>query len=82
MSKLRTVPVDYPQAAGVLFENMAQILKTLRVKHGLSLRELAAATKIDHAYIYRIEQGIMENPSREKLETLIHALTNGPWLYK
>lgn len=82
MSKLRPTPKTLPQAAAVLFDNMGVILKTLRVQHNLTLRELGTQTKIDHAYIYRIEQGIMENPSREKLETLINTLTNGPWLYK
>lgn len=82
MSKLRPTPKTLPQAAAVLFDNMGVILKTLRVQHNLTLRELGIKTNIDHAYIYRIEQGIMENPSREKLETLIYTLTNGPWLYE
>ena len=82
MSKPRPTPKTLPQAAEVLFDNMGLILKTLRVQHNLTLRELGARTDIDHAYIYRIEQGIMENPSREKLGILLDALTNGPWLYK
>lgn len=82
MSKLRSTVQALPQSAEVLVFNMGAILKTLRILHGRTLRELGAATNIDPAYIYRIEQGIMANPSKEKLEALLQSLTNGPWLYK
>ncbi len=48
-------------------------LKGLRGE--LSLRELADRSKVDHAYIYRLETGAKEAPSGEVLEKLIGALT-------
>jgi transcriptional regulator with XRE-family HTH domain len=53
------------------------LLRSLREKRGLSLRELALLADIDHAYIYRLETGAKESPSDEVLTKLIRALKAG-----
>ena len=50
------------------------LLQHLRNKRGLSLRELSQLTGVDHAYIYRLETGAKESPSKEVLSKLIRAL--------
>jgi transcriptional regulator with XRE-family HTH domain len=49
-------------------------LHKLRENRGLSLRELAQLSAVDHAYIYRLETGAKESPSDEVLGKLIRAL--------
>lgn len=50
------------------------LLRNLREKRGLSLRELAQLADIDHAYIHRLETGAKESPSDDVLTKLIRAL--------
>lgn len=52
-------------------------LQYLREQRGLSLRELARLAGIDHAYIYRLENGDKESPSTEVLAKLTRALKLG-----
>lgn len=50
------------------------LLQRLREERRLSLRELGQLAEIDHAYIYRLENGEKESPSEEILVKLIRAL--------
>lgn len=50
------------------------LLQQLRIKRGLSLRELAQLADVDHAYIYRLETGAKESPSKTVLSKLMRAL--------
>jgi transcriptional regulator with XRE-family HTH domain len=50
------------------------LLQRLREERRLSLRELGQLAEIDHAYIYRLENGEKESPSDEALTKLIRAL--------
>jgi transcriptional regulator with XRE-family HTH domain len=50
-------------------------LRGLRDDRGLSLRELAQRSQVDHAYIHRLETGAKESPSGETIDKLILALT-------
>lgn len=49
-------------------------LKCLREARGLSLRDVAHQSDVDHAYVYRLETGAKEAPSSEVLKRLISAL--------
>ena len=49
-------------------------LKDLRNRRGLSLRDLADRSSVDHAYIYRLETGAKEAPSDVVVEKLLSAL--------
>lgn len=49
-------------------------LKDLRNRRGLSLRDLAERSSVDHAYIYRLETGAKEAPSDVVVEKLLSAL--------
>ena len=49
-------------------------LKGLREQLGLSLRDLAQRSGVDHAYIYRLETGAKEAPSNEVINKLVTAL--------
>jgi HTH-type transcriptional regulator, competence development regulator len=53
------------------------LLQHLRNERGLSLREMAQLSGVDHAYIYRLETGAKEAPSDEVLSKLIRALKAG-----
>lgn len=53
------------------------LLQKLREGKGLSFRDLAVLSEIDHAYIYRLETGDKESPSEEALSKLIRALKPG-----
>ena len=53
-------------------------LKGLRDERGLSLRELAQRSEVDHAYIYRLETGAKEAPSGDVISKLIPALDASP----
>jgi len=53
------------------------LLQWLRNQRGLSLRELAQLSDVDHAYIYRLETGDKEAPSAEVLSKLLRALKTG-----
>lgn len=53
------------------------LLQWLRNQRGLSLRELAQLSDVDHAYIYRLETGDKESPSAEVLSKLLRALKAG-----
>lgn len=53
------------------------LLQWLRNQRGLSLRELAQLSDVDHAYIYRLETGDKESPSPEVLSKLLRALKAG-----
>ncbi|OSJ32560.1 hypothetical protein BSZ19_18590 [Bradyrhizobium japonicum] len=50
-------------------------LKDLRERRSMSLREVAERSRVDHAYIYRLETGTKEAPSEEVVDKLISALT-------
>jgi HTH-type transcriptional regulator, competence development regulator len=50
------------------------LLQRLRADRRLSLREMGQLAEIDHAYIYRLENGEKESPSNEALTKLIKAL--------
>ena len=50
------------------------LLRLLRERRGLSLRELGQLAQTDHAYIYRLEQGEKGAPSEDVLIRLIRAL--------
>jgi HTH-type transcriptional regulator, competence development regulator len=50
------------------------LLQRLREERRLSLRELGQLAEIDHAYIYRLENGQKESPSEEALTKLNRAL--------
>ncbi len=49
-------------------------LKRFREERGLSLRELATLSRVDHAYIYRLETGDKDAPSEKVLAALCNAL--------
>lgn len=49
-------------------------LKGMRDSRGLSLRELADRSKVDHAYIYRLETGVKESPSDDVVDKLVSGL--------
>ena len=53
---------------------MGFLLKWLRDQRGLSLRELAQLARVDHAYVYRLETGAKESPSKEVLSKLLRVL--------
>jgi HTH-type transcriptional regulator, competence development regulator len=53
------------------------LLGRLREQRGLSLREMAQLSGVDHAYIYRLESGEKESPSQEILSKLIKHLKAG-----
>lgn len=53
------------------------LLQSLRNQRGLSLRELAQLSDVDHAYIYRLETGDKESPSVEVISKLLRALKAG-----
>lgn len=53
------------------------LLRFLREKRGLSLRELGRLAEVDHAYIHRLETGDRESPSHEVLGKLAKALKAG-----
>ncbi|MBY0496992.1 MAG: helix-turn-helix domain-containing protein [Cyanobacteria bacterium] len=53
------------------------LLQWLRNQRGLSLRELAQLSDVDHAYIYRLETGDKESPSVEVISKLLRALKAG-----
>lgn len=50
------------------------LLQRLREERRLSLRELGQLAEIDHAYVYRLENGEKESPSDEALTKLVRAL--------
>ncbi len=50
-------------------------LKDLRDRRDLSSRELAELSKVDHAYIFRLETGAKEAPSEDVIDKLVTALT-------
>ena len=50
------------------------LLKLLRERRGLSLRELGQLAQTDHAYVHRLEQGVKDAPSADVLLRLIRAL--------
>ena len=50
------------------------LLEYLREQRGFSLRDLSDLSKVDHAYIYRLEKGDKESPSDEALSKLIRPL--------
>ena len=53
------------------------LLQHLRSERGLSLRELAQLSGVDHAYIYRLETGTKEAPSDDVLSKLLRSLKAG-----
>ena len=49
-------------------------LRKLRDRRTLSIRELGKLAEIDHAYIYRLEQGEKTSPSPELMAKLLSVL--------
>lgn len=49
-------------------------LKMLREKRTLSLREVGELSKIDHAYVHRLETGEKTNPSQDLVDKLLKVL--------
>jgi transcriptional regulator with XRE-family HTH domain len=56
---------------------LGTLLRSLRDRRALSLREVSHLAGIDHAYIYRLETGAKEAPSEEVLSKLARALKAG-----
>jgi len=52
-------------------------LKKLRERRALSLREVGELSKVDHAYVYRLESGEKTNPSLAMVEKLLKVLKPG-----
>jgi HTH-type transcriptional regulator, competence development regulator len=50
-------------------------LRNLRDRRELTLRDVAERSKVDHAYIYRLETGAKEAPSDDVVDKLVAALT-------
>lgn len=50
------------------------LLRKLRERRNLSLRELAHIANTDHAYLHRLEIGVREAPSKDMLAKLLRAL--------
>ena len=50
------------------------VLRRLRDGRGLSLREVSQLSRLDHAYVHRLETGEKEAPSDETLGRLFRAL--------
>lgn len=50
------------------------LLKALRQARGLSLRELGALARTDHAYLYRLETGAKDTPSASMVAAIMRAL--------
>lgn len=46
----------------------------LREKRTLSIRELSTLADVDHAYVYRLENGEKTNPSEDAVERLLKGL--------
>ncbi len=53
---------------------LGSVLRALREKRRLSLRELGHLAEVDHAYIHRLETGAKESPSEEVLGKVARAL--------
>ena len=53
---------------------LGTVLRALREKRGLSLRELGQLAEVDHAYIHRLETGAKESPSDDVIGRLARAL--------
>jgi len=53
-------------------------LRKLRERRTLSIRELGRLADVDHAYIYRLEQGEKTSPSAEFIATLLSVLKANP----
>jgi transcriptional regulator with XRE-family HTH domain len=49
-------------------------LRALRERRTLSIREVGRLADVDHAYIYRLEQGEKSSPSPELVTTLLTVL--------
>lgn len=50
------------------------LLRKLRERRDLSVREVGQLSAVDHAYIYRLETGEKQSPSAEILGRLLRAL--------
>lgn len=59
-------------------KRFGDVLKECRENRGLSLRELKTLSKIDHAYIHRLETGTKVTPSDEVFNALVRALKVTP----
>lgn len=57
---------------------LSTALRKLRERRTLSIRELGRLADIDHAYIYRLEQGEKTGPSPELMATLLSVLKANP----
>jgi transcriptional regulator with XRE-family HTH domain len=58
--------------------DLGTALRRFRDERGLSLRELATLSEVDHAYIHRLEGGDKTAPSPEILDRLSRALKLPP----
>lgn len=53
---------------------LSVLLRTLRERRDLSLREVSRLSEVDHAYIYRLETGDKTSPSADILAKLLRVL--------
>src|SRR5688572_24793945 len=67
MQKLDAAAGQQPFAA------LAELLKQLRIRHGMSQADLAALSEVDHSYLSRLEKG-ERRPSPRMLKRLAVAL--------
>lgn len=53
---------------------LGALLRHLRERRSLTLRELGQLADVDHAYVYRLESGEKESPSEDVRARLLRAL--------
>lgn len=55
-------------------KSLGELIAKARNKHGVSLRQLAEQIDADSSWIQRVEQGLVKEPSPERLAELIDVL--------
>lgn len=66
------------QGRVIVSSALGVLLRKLREKRGLTLRELGQLAGLNHAYIHRLETGAKEAPSAETMQKLSRALKPTP----
>ena len=69
--KMENLPMKRKRCKIVIMTNQARVLKELRVKNGLSMREAGFQIGKSDAYISHIENGRMDAPHGEQLLSLL-----------
>lgn len=72
-------PQDNLNAATGHLMHFGGLLKHFRTLRGLTLRELAQLSAIDHAYIHRLETGQKKAPTARTVKALADALKLEQW---